>query len=475
MGPDLEIKSKQIVAVEVSDSKENITVRQDPEDNKVLQCASNCQDKSFHDDQDKAAGGSADVDVNIIDCTNGSDNEQIVARYEDSTESMSSFGDLESETKSVSSDTEVESQLFVGGGSISIFDGYGGAFQMRRKRLTDQWRRFIRPLMWRCKWVELQIKEFQSQALKYDREIAEHEQRKLFDHETFMAEGFPVKSLPFSTCMERKKAMKRKKRKRFEETADVASYMRQHNLFSYYENRKSAIDGASVDDGCLNPGGDFSAKTINGNDEFGFQDGLASLQSSDNISEHILRQIEVLKSQVHKLKARVDKVASENPVKFSSVNALSLLAPSDALTSSDCNPASVAKRGDSMPSRLPHTVSNMGNVMPETAVSSHREATSQSDMIGSTGLPHVGASCGNAEKGILIHNAAVKEEKGNSKKSNGGVTEKPWGVMEKQTTQASEPELPEEMLVTRVRFGGKSLPKSRLNVSNNKRKRGRRK
>ena len=79
-----------------------------------------------------------------------------------------------------------------------------------------------------------------------------------------------------------------------------------------------------------------------------------------------------------------------------------------------------------------------------------------------------------AEKGILIHNAAVKEEKGNSKKSS-GVTEKPWGVMEKQTTQASEPELPEEMLVTRVRFGGKSLPKSRLNVSNNKRKRGRRK
>lgn len=131
MGPDLEIKSKQIVAVEISDSKENISVRQDPEDNKVLQCASNCQDKGFHDDQDKAAVGSADVEVNIIDCTNASDNEQIVARYEDSTESMSSFGDLESETKSVSSDTEVESQLFVGGGSISIFDGCGGAFQMR--------------------------------------------------------------------------------------------------------------------------------------------------------------------------------------------------------------------------------------------------------------------------------------------------------------------------------------------------------
>ncbi|KAJ6740405.1 hypothetical protein OIU79_000521 [Salix purpurea] len=468
MGPDLEIKNKQIVDVEVSASKESISVPQDPEDNKVLQCPSNCQDKSFLDDQDKAAVGSADAEVNIIDCTNTSDNEQTAARYDDSTESMSSFGDLEFETKNGSSDTEVESQLFVGGGSISICDGYGGGSQMRRKKLTDHWRRFIRPVMWRCKWVELQIKEFQSQALKYDREIAEHEQRKLFDLETFMAESFPVKSLPFSTCMERKKAMKRKKRKRFEETVDAASYMLQHNLFSYYENRKSATDGASIDDGCLN-----HAKTIKCNDEFEFQDGLTSLQSSDSISEHILRQIEVLKSQVNKLKARVDKVVSENPVKFSSVNALIVLTPADALTSSDCNPASVAKMGDSMPSRLPRNASKMGDLMPENAVSSHGEA--RSDMIGSTGLPHVEASCGNAEKEILIHDAAVKEEIGNSKNYNSGVTEKSWGVMEKQTLQDPEPELPEEMLVTRVRFGGKSLPKSRLNVTNNKRKRGRRK
>ena len=113
----------------------------------------------------------------------------------------------------------------------------------RRKKLTDHWRRFIRPLMWRFKWVELKIKELQSQALKYDREIAEDEQRKLFDLETFMEGGFPVKSLPFSTCMTRKKAMKRKKRKRFEETEDVASYMLQHNLFSYY--------GAKFSNSCL--------------------------------------------------------------------------------------------------------------------------------------------------------------------------------------------------------------------------------
>ena len=124
--------------MEVLANKANKSMPRDPQDNKFIQCVNNFQDKSFHaeealhgDGAKAAAARSEEMEVNIIDCTNGSDNEQIVARYEDSTESMSSFGDLESETKSVSSDTEVESQLFVGGGSISIFDGYGGAFQMR--------------------------------------------------------------------------------------------------------------------------------------------------------------------------------------------------------------------------------------------------------------------------------------------------------------------------------------------------------
>lgn len=76
-----------------------------------------------------------------------------------------------------------------------------------------------------------------------------------------------------------------------------------------------------------------------------------------------------------------------------------------------------------------------------------------------------------AEEEILIRNAAVKE----LKNFDIGLAEKLLGVMEKQTVQASDPDLPEEMLVTRVLFGGKSLPKSRSNVSNYKKKRGRKK
>lgn len=100
--------------------------------------------------------------------------------------------------------------------------------------MTAHWRKYVHPLMWRCKWIELQINKLQSQALKYDRELAEYDKRKEFEFGSFMSENFNSKSLPFTCQMQRNKVMKRKKRKRVEETTDVASYMSHHNLFSYY-------------------------------------------------------------------------------------------------------------------------------------------------------------------------------------------------------------------------------------------------
>lgn len=78
------------------------------------------------------------------------------------------------------------------------------------------------------------MKELQSQALKYDRELAAYDRRKQFEFESFTLAGCDAKSLPFSRQMLRDKVMKRKKRERVEETVDIKSYMSQHSLFSYY-------------------------------------------------------------------------------------------------------------------------------------------------------------------------------------------------------------------------------------------------
>lgn len=106
----------------------------------------------------------------------------------------------------------------------------------RKKKLTSHWRRFIRPLMWRCKWTELRIKELESQALHYGRELAAHYIRKKNQLELgqFDLKNLGSRSVPFSSQSSRKRAVKRRKRKKVECMADLNSYLSFHNLFSYF-------------------------------------------------------------------------------------------------------------------------------------------------------------------------------------------------------------------------------------------------
>ncbi|KAG2263668.1 hypothetical protein Bca4012_079559 [Brassica carinata] len=103
---------------------------------------------------------------------------------------------------------------------------------LRKKKVTDEWRRFRQPLMWRCKWLELKVKEIESQARGYDKEIQSYYQSKQFDLE---------KSKPcYGDDQTQRKSVvfKRGRRRRVEETTDVSAYISNHNVFSYAEKRK---------------------------------------------------------------------------------------------------------------------------------------------------------------------------------------------------------------------------------------------
>lgn len=145
-------------------------------------------------------------------------------------------------------------------------------------------------------------------------------------------------------------------------------------------------------------------KITNSNDEFGINDGWSSLEfgNDDNFLEQILRKIEVAHSQVHMLKTRIDKVISENPGKYYSVNKLTLLAPSDALASSDQDPASPPDSRHRLTVRSLCTSSwrvsecNMGDLpMPESTVLSHGEVNPLSNIIESMAQPQVADLCEN--------------------------------------------------------------------------------
>lgn len=107
---------------------------------------------------------------------------------------------------------------------------------IRKKKLSTHWRSFIRPLMWRCKWTELKIKELESQALKYSRELEANEQTKMLELHQYSSD-FCSKSFPFFSHPGKKKPMRRRKRKLVENATDVSSYMSHHQLFSYLGNK----------------------------------------------------------------------------------------------------------------------------------------------------------------------------------------------------------------------------------------------
>ncbi|XP_022775136.1 uncharacterized protein LOC111317071 isoform X2 [Durio zibethinus] len=337
MGPELKPKDKSKTVMDlVSSNNENGSLPYDSKD-KFMHCASNCEDHNLGEEtlygvgQAKTPKGNEDMEINITEFTNSGGDRLAVAECLDATENSSSFGGTVSgrENNSAISDAEVESALCGGNPLGSVYDGL---FQMRKRKLTDHWRRFIRPLMWRCKWLELQLKEFKSQALTYDREVAEYDQRKKFEYEKFTFEGLDVKSQPFPSQIQRKKVMKRRKRKRVEDTADLVSYVTYHNLFSYYESKKSVVATSALDD----DNGNLGTKQVNSNDDFEFNDGFSCLEfrDSDAWSDQILRKIDLVQAQARKLMTRVDKVVNDSPRKFASINMLSSPVPCNALTAS---------------------------------------------------------------------------------------------------------------------------------------------
>ncbi|XWS58691.1 hypothetical protein CRYUN_Cryun08bG0056600 [Craigia yunnanensis] len=357
--------------------------------------------------------GNMDVEVNYSECMNSGESVMIDVVCHDSTENSSSFDDTVSgDENGLVVNDEVESPLCDPRLFGSLFDGCDGHFQMGERRLTDHWRRFIHPLLWRCKWLEIKLNEFKSQTLKYERKPAEYDQSKQFEFEKVPFEGFDANLQAFPSKIQRKEVMKRKKRKRAEDTADLTSYMSHHNIFSYCESKKSVVSAAyALDDDW----GDLDNKTVNGNDDIGCNDGWSfHSRDGDNLTEQILWKIEVPWSRINILKTRIDKVVNESPPKFSSINMLGSLVPSDVLNNSGNHP--YAEKGDR--NSLRRTTSQnasefdmWNNFMPESAVSSHREVAPLPDMIRSMSRRLLEISSENieAEIQILIPNQAAKE------------------------------------------------------------------
>ncbi|CAM8901777.1 unnamed protein product [Rhodiola kirilowii] len=280
-------------------------------------------------------------DINITDGVNPGDGNN-GDTTEDSSRSSSSFEDTFSGADGALafSDDEINSDFHGICQPSWAYPGYEEAFGTRKKKLTSHWRNFIRPLMWRCKWAELQMKKFQCQASTYSKILAKFDQGKQAQLENFSAESLCSRFLPFPRQMKRKKTMQRKKRKRVEDTTDVASYMLQHNLFAY-------CGTSTANAQLINGYGNLTVPAVqNGGIILADNDYLFQSGDEDTFREQILAKIDSMQSHVHDLTTRVDKVISENPGKFSSLNKLSLLAPCESGASTAQDPTSPSSDKD---------------------------------------------------------------------------------------------------------------------------------
>ncbi|XP_010526461.1 PREDICTED: uncharacterized protein LOC104804014 [Tarenaya hassleriana] len=358
------------------------------------------------------------LEVDIAESDDEIDPKLNKAEDPDATEYSSSFADTTSDADMCNgiTEAEVESHFFDDLGPA--YDSFGSIFHFRKKKLTSHWRSFIRPLMWRCKWTELRINEIESRALEYSRQLEGYDQTKPGTVDPSMSETCGIKSIPFSNPCYRKSAAKRRKRKRVEDTNDIASYLAHHNLFSYIEKKRLSSDGIALAD-------DFGAKDqhvdLKNRMDFSDEQSLLDYRDGDGILEQVLWKIELAHSQVNKLKSQLDVLMSKNAARFSSSENLSLLAASSAPS-----PTISAGTGDVMSVGAIYNSEHIPEyvledlVFSESAISSYREVFHVPDIIESTvGLlsaadvtfheSQIGDSCENILDNILIHNGVAEE------------------------------------------------------------------
>ncbi|CAO2203383.1 unnamed protein product [Urochloa humidicola] len=223
----------------------------------------------------------------------------------DTTECSSSFGDTCS-----GSDGEADRGEPEVNSGISAHAN-AGRFPKppRRKKVTVEWRNSVRPILWRCQWLELRMKELSSQVSKYDRELALIKKEKEQQQTVSKANGSMSESMEIHknlNCI-----MKRRKRKRHEENVDASLYINKHQILSYYhdkQNKGAETDGVLIDDDC--------GSTVDGTIRGGLDTvTLLDSENYDMIFEQLtlkdtLMTIDDLQSRVHLLQDRLSKAHS---------------------------------------------------------------------------------------------------------------------------------------------------------------------
>ncbi|PWA68566.1 hypothetical protein CTI12_AA307450 [Artemisia annua] len=375
----------------------------------------NCTNEDAEVDVINCTNNDEDAEVDIINCTNNDEGAMVETHSDDATATSSSFGDLFSDggSREYGSDNEVMSELREDDAPML---GLGGSGDVRKKRVTSHWRKFVQPIMWRCKWAELQLRKFHYLGIKFDAELEKINQTKHLKYGNFALEGRCAKTVPFVHDSQREKPLKRKIRKSHEDL-DPEVYMSQHNLFSWFATCRSAPLGQIMDDDQANlaPSPDKNA----GN-EFRVPDELLSMEIRDDYSfEQLLYKIEVSQSRVCEMKDRLDILMEENEERIASAENIILPESNNGLVTCPIRESDFPTNmeGPSIVADLSSQLiklNTVNNLIKSEAIDSGKgEGAHLQDANGPMEQPII-ASRKRGADGIVIYNRRAKKAQTNS-------------------------------------------------------------
>ncbi|TVU34213.1 hypothetical protein EJB05_16044, partial [Eragrostis curvula] len=160
-----------------------------------------------------------------------------------------------------------------------------------KKKVTSDWREYISPVMWRCQWLELRMKDLLSQVAKYDKELAIINHEKDLHLEMLKGDSPKSESQHLDLQSRERNTMRRRKRKRDEDIMESSLLTQEHLILSYYNEKQKK---KTETDEILDHDDSNSLAVDSMKSSLGLNDTLALLEFKENdivLEQHSLRDI----------------------------------------------------------------------------------------------------------------------------------------------------------------------------------------
>ncbi|KAI5078434.1 hypothetical protein GOP47_0006105 [Adiantum capillus-veneris] len=156
------------------------------------------------------------------------------------TDCSSSFGDTQvslTDDELDGQSCEVESDLRNGNGAMVLSDDIPSSNSMPRKKkaVNQEWKSYRQGIEWRCRWLELRVKELQPLAKRYNEMLATA--KSTMKQELEKEESISARTSAIYNGYQHR-ALLRLQRRKEEENADSKMHMSKHPVFSRYEKKQ---------------------------------------------------------------------------------------------------------------------------------------------------------------------------------------------------------------------------------------------